>query len=205
MKRIVVAALAAGLGMAALPPVAHANTGSGMLGQNPTDYLHDDLNGLREAHQLVVCGLRDQAWFDSTLSTLAKRAFADSMARTHGDHPALNDVAFAIHDVIAENISGRTTVDDCRNLGGGRLIDEAAERLREVRESLYLIQSGAIFVMPPPPVPAAEPGAAVPPPPPAGFACVLKPGALVRPVMHTHRTGPAPRNQRPAPIAMSHC
>ncbi len=200
MKRILAVGLVAALVLAARPPQAHANTGSGMVGEHPTDYLHDDLNGLREAHQLVVCGLRDQTWFDSQLNTLAKRAFMDSMRRSHGEHPALNDVAFAIHDVVAENVSVRTTVEDCRNFGSSRLIDEGAERLREVRESLYLIQSGAIFVMPP--AAPVETAAAAPPP---GVACVLKPMAVVQPVMHVHHVGPVTHPQRRAQVALSRC
>ena len=139
-RRLGALALALGLALGlAIGGPARANPGSGMEGDHPRDVLHEDLDALREAHQLVVCGVRDQGWFDTQLTYFAKRAFADSMARSHGAHPALTDVAFAIHGVVAENIGVRTTLEDCHNLGSGHLGDEGFERMREIRESIALI------------------------------------------------------------------
>lgn len=195
MTRLLAVALAIGFVMFGGIAASRANTGSGMVGDHPTDYLHDDLNNLREAHQLVVCGLRDKAWFDATLLSSAKRAFIDSVARSHGEQRLLTDIAFAIHDVVAENISVQTTIDDCRNFGGDLARDERAERLREIRQSLFLIQSGEIFVMPQAPAEA----------PASAFACVQRPLKSTFPVVQVRHTIPTHRTRPRGQVALMHC
>ena len=205
--------MAAALGLLAVTGPARANPGSGMAGDHPRDYLHEDLDTLQEAHQLVVCGVRDQGWFDSQLTYFAKRAFAHSMARAHGEHPALTDVAFAIHGVVAEAVSVRTTLEDCHNLGSGHLGDEGYERMREIRESINLIQSGSIFLASAPvAVAAAAPLAGAPVAPlagmpvaPAATACVLRPVVVARRTAPRHASGPVAHARRQTRVVMMPC